>query len=1639
MERKRQSITAGELEWTPAPEPASPASPASPGGSEAELSWEGGGGEEEDEFQSQMDERGIIGLEETQGEELMLGLGEEMDPDEDDFGSSPYFERRSQGEGHEWGLGGEEEQGFGEEEEWDEEQEQSGIWDTGTPEPHKGPPMTLQDLSFNLSELLDSDPAGEDTNTPSQLEDHSLEGQDSLTLQEGWTEDERQHRVGGDGDVNRVTQNRNRNWTPSHGHSQVDTTEDEVADSEWEEFQNVPAPQVRARNSGSRQAHCDSEYRTGSNGPESSDGESMKVDQLGEQTGYHLTPTPSPRRSPLDFQEIPQPSNSVCKSELRLGHRNNLGLEPGLSSSILPRNLPTNSYEETNRSIQGSPESSDATFSKAELRDSPSRSSPIRPTHHKSRKNRFPKADLHAGGETEEHYPQAFEDLKGPQKVVHNISSFTRHSTSHTPPPSPHPVPHTVPLISPPSHLLHLSMEDPLDFPGIQEEKFPEASCTESLPDSSVCPPRPTPSRRNQHDSQESPQSSAPAPSRAGHRKSPPRSSPDRTHHNHLRSPKTSKIERRRPGAAAFSTSPAASHTDIRRGKLTHPSPDFSKVQPRVHFPKTGYKPPKSKHAVQQDGEPPEPLMVFKSPAEIVREVLLSSSEDPQESPCPGDGGPHGPLNRTVPEGFRDPQQATALMQQLQEDYKRLLTKYAAAENTIDRLRLEAKVGLYSDPPKPSHSVQSGSVKEGSKVMTLSFPQAQRAELDAPQQTLQRSNSDHAAVSPARPSSVDSVSRQRGLRAIEQLTTALLSQVQRFHLQLDTFEELLRRGQLKAHEQMKGLHELAQGQEALERAYLAAREEHKFLQQTGSRLTPFDPNRDLEGQIFQSGMRLDELKEWVEQTQQSSPMSEPQPSPHPISLSPRESDTLPRPQGPVCPVGVGDQMTIRVEVSSVSGVDMEEEEDEDEEDSLPSLLLRPLQQKHQCVERDFSNLLGQYQSVKELPQVLDVASRPNWHSTPDPDATPLPGDDGIEARPHWPSDSEQGQSRPPQQGSLPMLEPSTGPGAESLRGSLAELHLGGAPLERCSSYPGAQDVSSPSRASGSRRSGSSSLYSLGDGMATATTTLNKRTYKAQARNARAPSQDGLLSPETDSGFVGSESRLTPALHSPLQLGEKARTTPLEETEETESPVTVTDSGRPPSRDPQQRPLAGSTGSAGGAPTPLQRRGGGGERRPPPSLSSSSSPQRWAREPLQAWTSSGASETHSLSGQEEKEQNSQYYRRATNQPPVYQRNSSLSAPYRHGDHLKAQSSVQLTNQCEALQSLQVEVNRLKECLEGTLCVPLSTSTEPASPHSPPAHSTPYRYTPHRYTPHRPSKRNSRRAEDGESNRVTEEEEEEEEEVVVERRTQRSRSMSMPRPRPETLDDSGHAQSEPKQEMRYTAVFIAARRESLTVISAAQESSGGHTCQRLGPSVVPEDIVDANQRGNLGTAYHGSKHCANPGTAQPAAGPERSGSGKRLSRSASHCCPLRRSSESRRSTAVQTDRQVDRDPGPSSRQPRPESSPRRHAGRVFLAPPPGAVLGSVPMVQCVPVYPSVLYYPGPKLKAAIPMPYISVGTERPSQAKAYRIREGERGRSLSSSLDRAIIAAADMKSSSKRMVRTISTGLQHQRALSQSCLY
>lgn len=101
------------------------------------------------------------------------------------------------------------------------------------------------------------------------------------------------------------------------------------------------------------------------------------------------------------------------------------------------------------------------------------------------------------------------------------------------------------------------------------------------------------------------------------------------------------------------------------KGSLSYHTPDFSKVEPKVRFPKAGYKPPKSRRSFKRDSLSPEPPLVFKSPADIVKEVLLNI---PDGSPAPQDSHTlqASAPDFTVPQEFRSPRHATALLEQLQ-------------------------------------------------------------------------------------------------------------------------------------------------------------------------------------------------------------------------------------------------------------------------------------------------------------------------------------------------------------------------------------------------------------------------------------------------------------------------------------------------------------------------------------------------------------------------------------------------------------------------------------------------------------------------------------------------------------------------------------------------------------------------------------------------------------------------------------------------------------------------------------------------------------------------------------------------------------------------------------------------------------
>lgn len=1039
---------------------------------------------------------------------------------------------------------------------------------------------------------------------------------------------------------------------------------------------------------------------------------------------------------------------------------------------------------------------------------------------------------------------------------------------------------------------------------------------------------------------------------------------------------------------------------DIRKGQLNHALPDFSKVEPKVRFPKRSeYKPPKSRRPPHVRTSYPGLPVVFKSPAEIVKEVLLSSCDGTTGSPSSSETQKH--LHNIVPEEFRCPQQASTLMQQLQEDYNRLLTKYAEAENTIDRLRLEAKVGLSSEPPKPSTAVLSGVIQEGSKVITISFPQAQRAEFStgSVHLTQQKELSENSRKAATQPSSVGSISwRRSGSLTPDHLTDTLSKQNQRFQLQVDAFESLLKGGKLKPCEQTKGLSTLAEGQESLERAYLNARVQYQMLQQQQGGHAIFDPDRDLEGQIFRSGMRLEELKEWLEQAEQNQPVSEPTLSPYPpsdvLSASMLEPEPVPEiPLSAVCP-----EACVGVEVSSVSG---ESDSGREEMEMLP-FVLHPLDNKHQRVEKDFSELMDCYQSVKELPGTLDQAVTLKSHDLLDFGSSVPPGKKSVTDRQPLKTVNEREMRKPAQQQPAAGCVPPSCPSVSSQVCDSMETH----PEAFCHSFVLAEESTRESKTAGNMKAQSTSLTSLEERTHHRTVGL-----KAKAKTLRAPPMDGVMSPETDSGFMGSESsQLTPALHSPLHQRAVISSIRLSDphTKDTERPESASPSGQPfiVSPSPSQ-PSPNTTKKhidTSGKCTGPYKKIGGEERCSFSSLSSSLSPLHWPRSSILPWTSSLTSQSERGADEEEEKAQKDKYPQPTNQQLRSHRSPSLHRPYHH-------SSAQLTNHQEALQSLQKEVNRLKKRLEGNLRLskparPMRTevsASEDTRGHTHPQTSTPQR---HDLRSLKRRRRQTERAGNGEKERG-----------ISPRPVLRQRSASLPRHRPETdmTSDSEHAQSEPRPSTsRYVPVSPVksrGRRQTRRFECHKEDSTSGRSdnSDEAEPnggaeSLCPDCISDRTSALTRLLRSRSSPHLAQT--------------------SCSHC-PL--------CGALQAIQRASK-PAPvsSPRASQPMRSLQREKGgvNVTVAPPP-LLQRAVPVVPYVPVYPSTLYFSSPMTPQAYPQPLnISSSPVRPERSgvRGHRRRSSSmeyHQDSMCSALTRAITAARHMREASQRMASSLHT--------------
>ncbi|KAK5851727.1 hypothetical protein PBY51_023258 [Eleginops maclovinus] len=502
------------------------------------------------------------------------------------------------------------------------------------------------------------------------------------------------------------------------------------------------------------------------------------------------------------------------------------------------------------------------------------------------------------------------------------------------------------------------------------------------------------------------------------------------------------------------------------------------------------------------------------------------------------------------------------------------------------------------------------------------------------------------------------------------------------------------------------------------------------------------------------------------------------------------------------------------------------------------------------------------------------------------------------------------------------------------------------------------------------KSHSSSLSSLGEISA-----LERRNSKVLTGSSRVLSQDGIISPETDSGFVCSESsRLTPA----------AAASPLHQ--RAAESVSV-----PQERIPQMVPV-----SAPSPASPLlqnhpamepnrtrSRRSRPGPRR----CIFSFSPKRCV--PLTAPTraDSGTSEfgPDSDSSLTVSDRLNDHFTQSINSLHDSSQSPSLtSALGHHDDPLRALSSSQAANRNDAIQTLQVEMSRLRESIESCLRNKRPLRAAPSAQHTT---SSP---------PIRPGERRGDVRE-----RINSPPEDVE---YTLRRTTRRRPPSAHTPTTDISTGSDPPSPQP---------LVSRCTQTST---AAADSQRSRTRQQQ-PGVSAADVPDSRGRAPLcpQCLSHGHR-----GRSERPVGGDR----EPLHSRCPHCphCGRRGPYSS-----------TEPDP-PTHTTCQPAESPHRAEGSgYFEAAAPPALLQYMPV------------WPPPLLLYSSPL-YVSPSNSQ-GKSSGFRGRREvrRRRRSLSldkqrcvdSSLQRALRAARSMKHTSGHMAHSLASGLHYQQLLAQSC--
>ncbi|KAK3087416.1 hypothetical protein FSP39_005595 [Pinctada imbricata] len=343
-------------------------------------------------------------------------------------------------------------------------------------------------------------------------------------------------------------------------------------------------------------------------------------------------------------------------------------------------------------------------------------------------------------------------------------------------------------------------------------------------------------------------------------------------------------------------------------------------------------------------------------------------------------------LSSKLYQEFHKRKQATELVQQLQQDYDKLLSKYAQAELTIDQLRLGATVTLHAASPTPSQAlagalpggqqpqmIQMGQIGRGVKSPSpfqgsLGVPSPLTLNESVAAEFLPDRNAGHndSRFSGRRTESEASLvnghamppqsadRRDTSADGAEGVKMGLTFHAQTLDQRMDSFQALLDAGQGMTHdEQERVFDKIRNDHETLRKDYLRAKEDYNARKRsTAVGDVTFDDNKELEGELFKLGMKFDEIHEKVEEKRKEKHSQR-----QPFATNRRQSDS------DVMTSGMSDQETRSVDQmkkkikGTKAGVDMLEPKQDEE-----------LQKNLKRLHDEYNALMDRYRRLKQMAQ-----------------------------------------------------------------------------------------------------------------------------------------------------------------------------------------------------------------------------------------------------------------------------------------------------------------------------------------------------------------------------------------------------------------------------------------------------------------------------------------------------------------------------------------------------------------------------------------------------------------------------------------------------------------------------------------------